>query len=79
MATNTWQHTDNVRGWHELLYHFKLPRLLLDQISHFFEHYKDLENNKWVKIDGWFGLEEAQKEIMASVARYQGAPEKPCF
>lgn len=56
-----------------------LPRLLLDQISHFFEHYKDLENNKWVKIDGWFGLDEAQKEILASLERYQAAPEKPCF
>lgn len=56
-----------------------LPRLLLDQISHFFEHYKDLENNKWVKIDGWFGIDEAQKEILASLERFQAAPEKPCF
>lgn len=57
----------------------ELPRLLLDQISHFFEHYKDLENNKWVKIDGWFGVDEAKKEIMSSLERFQATPDKPCF
>jgi len=56
-----------------------LPRLLLDQISHFFEHYKDLENNKWVKVDGWFGLDEAKKEIMSSLERFQSTSDKPCF
>lgn len=56
-----------------------LPRLLLDQISHFFEHYKDLENNKWVKVDGWFGPEAAATEIMSSVDRFENAPEKPNF
>ncbi|WP_455220878.1 inorganic diphosphatase [Kaarinaea lacus] len=30
-----------------------LPSLLLEQISHFFEHYKDIEANKWVKVEGW--------------------------
>lgn len=53
--------------------------LLLDQIAHFFEHYKDLENNKWVKIEGWVGIDEAKEEIMASVQRYNDAPEKPAF
>ena len=43
---------------------------LLARISHFFEHYKDLENNKWVKIKGWVGLEEAKKEIHDSIERY---------
>jgi len=57
----------------------ELPRLLLDQISHFFEHYKDLENNKWVKVDGWFGVDEAKKEIMSSLERFQATPDKPCF
>jgi inorganic pyrophosphatase len=57
----------------------ELPRLLLDQISHFFEHYKDLENNKWVKVDGWFGVDEAKKEIMSSLKRFQSTPDKPCF
>lgn len=57
----------------------QMPPLLLDQIAHFFEHYKDLEKNKWVKIDGWVGREEAKAEIVASVERFQSAPEKPCF
>ena len=43
---------------------------LLDTIAHFFEHYKDLETGKWVKIDGWVGTEEAKKEVLACVERY---------
>ncbi len=48
-----------------------LPALLLEQIKHFFEHYKDLEKGKWVKIEGWVGAEEAKAEIIAGIARYQ--------
>ena len=48
-----------------------LPAFLIDQIKHFFEHYKDLEKNKWVKVTGWGNAEEAKKEIMDSAARYQ--------
>jgi inorganic pyrophosphatase len=48
-------------------------------LSHFFEHYKDLEKNKWVKIEGWVGIEEAKAEIMASVASYNSAAVKPQF
>ncbi|HLU00436.1 MAG TPA: inorganic diphosphatase [Burkholderiaceae bacterium] len=40
------------------------------QIRHFFEHYKDLEKGKWVKVQGWEGPESAAKEIMDSAARY---------
>ena len=47
-----------------------LPGLLLQQIEHFFEHYKDLEPNKWVKIDGWANAAEAKNEIMVSVKRF---------
>ena len=47
-----------------------LPSLALKQISHFFEHYKDLEEGKWVKVEGWFGPEEAKAEIMAGAAKY---------
>ena len=47
-----------------------LPNNLRFSIEHFFNHYKDLEEGKWVKIDGWLGLEEARAEIMASVARF---------
>jgi inorganic pyrophosphatase len=53
--------------------------VLLDKISHFFEHYKDLEEGKWVKVDGWEGKEAAHKEILDSIERFQNAPEKPHF
>ncbi len=56
-----------------------VPEITLKQISHFFEHYKDLEPNKWVKIIGWSGIEDARSEIMAGVANYQRAPVKPVF
>ena len=48
-----------------------MPELLLKQIAHFFEHYKDLEQGKWVKVVGWQDLAAAHKEISEGVARYQ--------
>lgn len=48
-----------------------IPQSILNGISHFFEHYKDLEPNKWVKIDGWRGVEAAHAEIHASLERYE--------
>ncbi len=50
-----------------------LPELLLSQISHFFEHYKDLEKGKWVKIDGWASADEAKTEILSSQKRYSSS------
>lgn len=44
-----------------------LPEIQLQQICHFFEHYKDLEKGKWVKVDGWEGAEAARKEIQDAV------------
>jgi len=55
------------------------PQVMLDQISHFFAHYKDLEPGKFVKINGWFGNDEAKKEIMEGVDRYAAAKEKPNY
>ena len=49
----------------------ELPQHLLLSVEHFFKHYKDLEEGKWVKVDGWEGPDVAKNEIMASVARYQ--------
>ena len=46
-----------------------LPEILIQQIAHFFEHYKDLESNKWVKITGWKGPEEAAAMITQAVER----------
>jgi inorganic pyrophosphatase len=56
-----------------------LPAITLSQIAHFFEHYKDLEEGKWVKVEGWEGPESARQEIMESVERYKSSPEKPNF
>ncbi len=56
-----------------------LPELLRNQIQHFFEHYKDLEAGKWVKVDGWDDAAAAKKEIEDSVTRYEQAEEKPAF
>ncbi|MGF1528486.1 MAG: inorganic diphosphatase [Candidatus Competibacterales bacterium] len=58
---------------------FDLPAQLRDQIGHFFSHYKDLEQGKWVKIEGWAREEEAKQEILASVERYKAAPVQPAF
>ena len=48
-----------------------LPQSLLAQIKHFFEHYKELEPNKWVKVEQWVGADEAKAEVLASVERYK--------
>jgi len=57
----------------------ELPPILLQQIEHFFAHYKDLEPNKWVKINGWDDIEEARKEIVSGVNNYQNSTDKPNF
>jgi inorganic pyrophosphatase len=51
----------------------------LAQIQHFFEHYKDLEPGKWVKIVGWENADVAKQEIINSVQRYESAAVKPAF
>ena len=50
-----------------------VPAEMRAQIQHFFEHYKDLEKGKWVKVQGWEGIEAAEREIMDSAARFKGA------
>ncbi len=45
-----------------------LPELLVKQTAHFFEHYKDLEPGKWVKIRGWGTIDEAREEIINGLA-----------
>ena len=46
-----------------------LPDITIQQIQHFFEHYKDLEPGKWVKVLGWGGAEEARRLISEAIAR----------
>ncbi|HEX8886215.1 MAG TPA: inorganic diphosphatase [Noviherbaspirillum sp.] len=48
-----------------------LNELRLQQIQHFFEHYKDLEKGKWVKVEGWVGPEEAKQEILSGIEAYK--------
>ena len=43
----------------------------LKAISHFFEHYKDLEVGKWVKVLGWEGLDAAKKEILDGIENFK--------
>jgi inorganic pyrophosphatase len=50
-----------------------LNPLRLKTIAHFFEHYKDLEEGKWVKINGWEGPESAKKEISDGITNYQNS------
>ncbi len=46
-----------------------LPKITLEQIRHFFEHYKDLEPGKWVKIEGWGDADEARRLIVEAIKR----------
>ncbi|TAL81096.1 MAG: inorganic diphosphatase [Beijerinckiaceae bacterium] len=50
-----------------------LPGITLQQIEHFFTHYKDLEPNKWVKILRWGNAEEARSIVLESIARAEAA------
>lgn len=48
-----------------------LPEIKLQQIAHFFEHYKDLEKGKWVKVQGWEDADAAKAEILASIENFK--------
>ena len=52
--------------------HSDLPDITLQQIEHFFEHYKDLEPGKWVKIGGWHGSQDAKRLIVEAITRAGG-------
>ena len=54
---------ENVKNYKDL------PEITLQQIEHFFAHYKDLEPNKWVKIKGWGSAEQAERMIMEAIER----------
>ena len=48
-----------------------LPSITLEQIRHFFEHYKDLEPGKWVRVKGWGDVAEAQRIILEAIERHK--------
>ncbi len=57
------------RRYENVFEHTDLPEITLKQIEHFFEHYKDLEPGKWVKIGGWHGSDYAKKLITEAIER----------
>ncbi|MDX2155984.1 MAG: inorganic diphosphatase [Hyphomicrobiaceae bacterium] len=49
-----------------------LPSITVEQIRHFFEHYKDLEPGKWVRVKGWGDADDARRMITEAMARARG-------
>jgi inorganic pyrophosphatase len=62
-SERTTKRYDHVRDFDDL------PDITLKQVEHFFEHYKDLEPGKWVKIGGWHGRDTALEMILAAIDR----------
>src|SRR3546814_13685797 len=54
----TFPYYDKVKTYRDM------PEIVLQQIEHFFTHYKDLEPGKWVKLGGWGDVDEAKKIIL---------------
>ena len=57
------------RRYEHVLNYTDLPRITLEQVQHFFEHYKDLEPAKWVRMLGWGDADEAKALIRAAITR----------
>ena len=51
-----------------------LPDITLQQVKHFFEHYKDLESTKWVKVTGWGDADQAKAMILSAIRRAKEQP-----
>jgi inorganic pyrophosphatase len=64
------------RRYENVLNYKHLPEITLQQIEHFFAHYKDLEGGKWVKVLGWGDVDEAEAMILAAIARAEKAEAK---
>lgn len=58
---------DNVQDYTDL------PKITLDQIEHFFRHYKDLEPGKWVKVKGWGDAAKAREMVLEGIERAKAA------
>ena len=59
--------------YHDVENYTDLPEITLKQIQHFFEHYKDLEPGKWVKIGDWLGVAEAKQMVEEAIQRANNA------
>ena len=64
-------HSKTFAGYAHIADIDQVSRHWLERIGHFFEHYKDLESGKWVKLDGWAGAAAAKHEILAGVERHR--------
>jgi inorganic pyrophosphatase len=61
--------SDQVTARHTRIKSYRdLPDILVQQIAHFFEHYKDLEKSKWVRIDEWGDADDAREMIARAIA-----------
>jgi inorganic pyrophosphatase len=61
------------RRYDQVANYTQLPDITIQQIQHFFEHYKDLEEHKWVKVLGWGDAEQAKQMILEGIARANAA------
>jgi inorganic pyrophosphatase len=59
------------RRYEHIVNYTQLPAITIEQIQHFFEHYKDLEPGKWVKVLGWGDAAEAKRLIEEAIARHR--------
>jgi len=57
------------RRYEHITNYTQLPAITLEQIQHFFEHYKDLEPGKWVRVNGWGDADEARRLIAEAIER----------
>jgi len=57
------------RRYEKIFNYTDLPEITLEQIKHFFEHYKDLEPGKWVRVSGWKDAAEARRLIVEAIDR----------
>ena len=60
------------RRYENVLNYTDLPDITVQQVEHFFGHYKDLEPGKWVKIEGWADADTAKQKIMEGIERAKG-------
>jgi inorganic pyrophosphatase len=60
------------RRYERIANYTDFPAITVHQIEHFFAHYKDLEDHKWVKVLGWGNVDEAKKAILEGMARAKG-------
>ncbi len=61
------------KRYNNVLNYTDMPEITIEQIQHFFEHYKDLEPGKWVKVAGWGDAAEAKQLIVEAIARQKAA------